>query len=41
MMRGKVAWTIGGLVILLAALVGLAGAAPGGTAATSAPSLVA
>lgn len=41
MMRGKVAWTIGGMVILLAALVGLAGAAPGGTAATSAPSLVA
>lgn len=41
MMRGKVAWTIGGIVVLLAALVGLVGAAPGGTAAVSAPSLVA
>jgi len=41
MMRGKVAWIIGSMAVLLAALVGLAGAAPGGTAAVSAPSLVA
>ena len=38
MMRGKVAWTIGGMVVLLAVLVGLVGAAPG---AVDAPSLVA
>jgi len=38
MMRGKVAWTLGGMVVLLAVLVGLVGAAPG---AVDAPSLVA